>query len=112
MAKAICALLLAGTCCIGQALAAPAQWGPMLKGFSDVGCNVQDGTDGRAATVLVLCDQDKVIAAVPALKAMGLLNPDLSQTTINMMPGMVATSFMMEAVRDGVRNYLIAGATT
>ena len=105
MAKAICALLLAGTCCIGQAFAAPPQWGAMLKGFSAVGCDVQETPEGRAAKILVLCNQDKVIAAVPELKMMGLLNPDLSQTTINMMPGMVATSFMMEVVSSMIDPY-------
>ena len=105
MVKAICALLLAGTCSIGQAFADPPKWGQMLKGFSAVGCNVQDGRAGRAARVLVLCNQDKVIAAVPALQSMGLLNPDLSQSTINLMPGMVATSFMMEIVSSMIDPY-------
>ena len=105
MVKAICALLLAWACCIGQAFADAPQWGQMLKGFSAVGCTVQNDHAGRATQVLVLCDQDKVIAAVPALQSMGLLNPDLSQTTINLMPGMVVTSFMMEIVSSMIDPY-------
>ena len=103
--RVLCIFAAALGAAFTPAHAEQAKWGPMLKGFAAVGCSVQEGARGRESQILVLCDQDKVIAAVPALKAMGLLNPDISQSTINLMPGMVAASFMMEAVSSMVDPY-------
>lgn len=77
----------------------------MIKGFANVGCITQEGKSGHTAQILILCDQQKVIEAVPLLQKMGMMNPDISQTALNMMPGAIASSFMMEAASGMVDPY-------
>jgi hypothetical protein len=50
--------------------------------FEKIGCE-QTLAKGKRAILTISCDEAKVIANIPELQAIGLLNPDLTQGYIN-----------------------------
>lgn len=68
----------------------------IVAGAKVLGCVARTQTAGTATRVQVECDQQKVIDNFPILQKMGLMNPDITQTQLNMMPSALAAVFLAE----------------
>ena len=68
----------------------------ILPGLKMFGCTMASAKAGAITRVQVQCDQQKIIDNFPALQKMGMMNPDITQTQINMMPSALASVFLQE----------------
>jgi hypothetical protein len=89
--------------------------------LSMMGCKEELAT-GTTATLTITCDQEKVIAAMPSLKQMGIINPDLTETAMNVLPlsltGVVLTETYAAAIpaiyseKTAINSLRVIGAIT
>lgn len=61
-----------------------------------LGCDMQSAKTATITRVQVECDQQKVINNFPLIQQLGMMNPDITQTQINMMPSALAAVFLQE----------------
>ena len=91
------ALIFAG--CIAASsgsFAANASLQSEVAGLKVLGCDMYSTKTGAITRVQVECDQQKVINNFPVLQRIGLMNPDITQTQLNLMPSMFASIFLQE----------------
>lgn len=69
------------------------------------GCSVEHDKKGATSRVMVICDRQKVIDNFPMIQKLGLMNPDITQTQINMAPDAWASVFMQELAADLVHPF-------
>lgn len=92
----VAALIVAGTSFFGTAHADTVSLNDILAGLKNFGCSMNTAKSGSITRVQVECDQQKIIDNFPALQKMGMMNPDITQTQINMMPSALAAVFLQE----------------
>jgi hypothetical protein len=68
----------------------------IVAGMKVFGCDMQTAKSGAVTHVQVLCDQQKVIDSFPLIQQMHLMNPDITQTQINVMPSALSSVFLQE----------------
>lgn len=68
----------------------------IVAGMKAFGCYMQTAKTGALTRVQVECEQQKIIDNFPLLQKLGMMNPDITQTQINMMPSALSSVFLEE----------------
>lgn len=92
----IAALLIGCASFVSTASADTVSLKDIVAGLKSFGCAMSSTKAGALTRVQVQCDQQKVIDNFPVLQKMGMMNPDITQTQINMMPSALAAVFLQE----------------
>ncbi len=64
--------------------------------FHEVGLSVDNNITAKTCLVTTSLDEQDFLGSIPKLKDAGLMNPDLSQTAINMIPDGLSMAFLVE----------------
>ena len=102
--RSVAACLLAAWFLVPRAATA-ASWAETVKAYAVLGCPIAEEAHGKTEEILVACDRDKVIAEFPKLQQLGLMNPDITQTQLNVTPNVFAEVFLQEVTAELVHPY-------
>lgn len=94
--KMVAAVIAAVMAMAAHADDSAANWDVAVSGQAVLGCAISEKPKHGATAVSVTCSRDKVIQEVPLLKKMGMINPEVTQTQINMMPNLIVMVFALE----------------
>lgn len=85
-------LLFGGTSALAKA---PIGWADIQNLQQGLACTIAKTPTGKTEHITVECDRAKVIANIPMLQQLDIINPDLTETQINLMPNTITMSFLL-----------------